>query len=192
MAKMNVKKGDNVMVIAGKDKGNAGKVLKVLPEENRVYVEGINIVSKSKKPRNAQDKGGILKQEAAIDASNVMHICPACGEVVRVRHGKEENANGEMKFTVFVNEFYYDTNPMNPNDHDILWKRFVNQPNRLMHILCDSQKSLDEASSATGSVITIRQKSIQTPYNTNNDNLMTAWGCETIDERRLKVPVRLL
>ena len=46
MAKMNVKKGDNVMVIAGKDKGNAGKVLKVLPEENRVYVEGINIVSK--------------------------------------------------------------------------------------------------------------------------------------------------
>lgn len=97
MAKMNVKKGDNVMVIAGKDKGNAGKVLKVLPEENRVYVEGINIVSKSKKPRNAQDKGGILKQEAAIDASNVMHICPACGEVVRVRHGKEENAEGKMK-----------------------------------------------------------------------------------------------
>ena len=40
---------------------------------------------------------GILKQEAAIDASNVMHICPACGEVVRVRHGKEENAKGEMK-----------------------------------------------------------------------------------------------
>ncbi len=97
MAKMNVKKGDNVMVIAGKDKGNAGKVLKVLPEENRVYVEGINIVSKSKKPRNAQDKGGILKQEAALDASNVMHICPSCGEVVRVRHGKEANAEGKMK-----------------------------------------------------------------------------------------------
>ena len=97
MAKMNVKKGDNVMVIAGKDKGKAGKVLKVLPEENRVYVEGINIVSKSKKPRNAQDKGGILKQEAAIDASNVMHICPSCGEVVRVRHNKEENANGQLK-----------------------------------------------------------------------------------------------
>ena len=97
MAKMNVKKGDNVMVIAGKDKGKAGKVLKVLPEENRVYVEGINIVSKSKKPRNAQDKGGILKQEAALDASNVMHICAACGQVVRVRHSKEENANGELK-----------------------------------------------------------------------------------------------
>ena len=97
MAKMNVKKGDNVMVIAGKDKGKAGKVLKVLPEDNRVYVEGINIVSKSKKPRNAQDKGGILKQEAAIDASNVMIICASCGEVVRVRHSKEENANGELK-----------------------------------------------------------------------------------------------
>ena len=97
MAKMNVKKGDNVMVIAGKDKGKAGKVLKVLPEDNRVYVEGINIVSKSKKPRNAQDKGGILKQEAAIDASNVMLICASCGQVVRARHAKEENANGELK-----------------------------------------------------------------------------------------------
>lgn len=97
MATMNVKKGDNVMVIAGKDKGKAGKVLKVVPDENRIYVEGVNIVSKSKKPRNAQDKGGILKQEGTIDVSNVMHICPTCGEVVRVRHGKEANAEGKMK-----------------------------------------------------------------------------------------------
>lgn len=85
--------------------------------------------------------------------------------------------------TTFVNEFYYEEHPITGDKSTDLWKQFVNQPNRLMHILCDSQKSLDEASSATGSVITIRQKSIQTPYNTNNDNLMTAWGCETIDER---------
>ena len=58
MAEMNVRKGDNVMVIAGKDKGKAGKVLAVRPATGRIYVEGVNIVSKSKKPRNAQDKGG--------------------------------------------------------------------------------------------------------------------------------------
>lgn len=91
MAQMNVRKGDNVMVIAGKDKGKAGKVLAVRPESGRIYVEGVNIVSKSKKPRNAQDKGGILKQEGSIDASNVMHICGECGGVVRVRHTKEES-----------------------------------------------------------------------------------------------------
>ena len=96
MAEMNVRKGDNVMVIAGKDKGKAGKVLAVRPATGRIYVEGVNIVSKSKKPRNAQDKGGILKQEGAIDASNVMHICGECGGVVRVRHIKEEQ-NGKMK-----------------------------------------------------------------------------------------------
>ena len=96
MAEMNVRKGDNVMVIAGKDKGKAGKVLAVKPDTGRIYVEGVNIVSKSKKPRNAQDTGGILKQEGAIDASNVMHICGECGGVVRVRHTKEEQ-NGKMK-----------------------------------------------------------------------------------------------
>ena len=61
MAKLSVKKGDNVMVISGKDSGKVGKVLKVVPATGRIYVEGVNIVSKSKKPRNAQDNGGIIK-----------------------------------------------------------------------------------------------------------------------------------
>lgn len=95
MAKLSVKKGDNVMVIAGKDAGKVGKVLKVR-DDGRIYVEGINIVSKSKKPRNAQDKGGILQQEGTIDASNVMHVCPACGEVVRVAH-ELQDVNGKQK-----------------------------------------------------------------------------------------------
>ena len=86
MAKLSVKKGDNVMVITGKDSGKVGKVLKVVPETGRIYVEGVNIVAKSKKPRNAQDKGGIIKQEGTIDASNVMHVCASCGDVVRVKH----------------------------------------------------------------------------------------------------------
>jgi large subunit ribosomal protein L24 len=93
MAKTNVKKGDNVMVIAGKDKGKSGKILKVLRSENRVYVEGINIVSRSKKPRKAQEKGGILKQEGKIDISNVMPICPVCKAVVRVRRKEAEKGS---------------------------------------------------------------------------------------------------
>ncbi len=100
MTTMNVKKGDNVMVIAGKDKGKAGKVLAVRPSTGRIYVEGVNIVAKSKKPRNAQDQGGILKQEAAIDASNVMHICGECGGVVRVRNTITEEKGKKVSVRV--------------------------------------------------------------------------------------------
>mgnify|MGYP003290816961 CR=1 FL=1 len=109
-------------------------------------------------------------------------------EVVLWRQGKESlfDKNGEIKFTVFVNEFYYDENPMNPNDPDILWKKFVNQPNRLMHILCKNNRSKDGDSSITGSILTIRQRSIQTPFNINpaKTDLTTAWGCETVDEMK--------
>lgn len=83
--------------------------------------------------------------------------------------------------TVFVDEFYYDEDPITGEKSQTLWKRFVNQPNRLMHILCDNQKSLDKASSATGSVITLRQRSIQTPYSLTSD-CVSGWGCETEDE----------
>ena len=107
-------------------------------------------------------------------------------EVTAWRNGESSkfDRNGEMKFTVFVNEFYYDENPMNPNDHEILWKKFVNQPNRLMHILCKNQRSADKESSITGSILTIRQRSIQTPFNISKErtDLNEAWGCETSDE----------
>ena len=83
---MTVKKGDNVVVITGKDKGKTGKVLEVFPENNRVLVDGINIVSKHKKARNQQEKSGIVKKPAAIDASNVMVVCPECGKTTRVYH----------------------------------------------------------------------------------------------------------
>ena len=59
---MEIKKGDNVVVIAGKEKGKRGKVLETSPKTQRVVVEGVNVVSKHKKPRSAQDKGGIIKQ----------------------------------------------------------------------------------------------------------------------------------
>ena len=83
---MTVKKGDNVVVIAGKDKGKTGKVLEVFPEENRVLVDGVNIVTKHKKARNQNEKSGIVKKSAPINASNVMIICPSCGKATRVYH----------------------------------------------------------------------------------------------------------
>lgn len=82
---MNIKKGDTVVVITGKDKGKSGKVLEVLPKQNRVLVEGINIVSRHTKPRSAQEKGGIIKKPAPINASNVMILCD-CGKATRVAY----------------------------------------------------------------------------------------------------------
>ena len=86
MSKLNVKKGDTVLVIAGKDKDKRGKVLAVSPKSARVIVEGINVVSKCRKARTAQQKSQIIKIEAPIDASNVMVVCPQCGKATRVAH----------------------------------------------------------------------------------------------------------
>lgn len=138
---------------------------------------GTNRYSDSNK-RYPADKSNLL------DVIKVLNMIKT--EVLNWREGKESlfDENGEMKFTVFVDEFYYNTNPMNPNDPDILWKKFVNQPNRLMHILCKNNRSADDDSSVTGSILTIRQRSIQTPYNISLErtDLNEAWGCETVDE----------
>ena len=83
---LNVKKGDTVLVIAGKDKGKSGKVLIAQPADNSVVVAGVNIIAKHKKPRSAQDKGGIIKKEGKIHASNVQIICPACNKATRINH----------------------------------------------------------------------------------------------------------
>lgn len=84
MTKLHVKKGDTVLVIAGKDKGKTGKVLSAMPSENAVVVEGVNFVYKHKKARNAQEKGGIVKVEGKINASNVQVVCPECKKATRV------------------------------------------------------------------------------------------------------------
>ena len=85
---MTVKTGDNVLVIAGKDKGKTGKVTAVNAGANKVLVENVNIVSKHQKPRSQQDKGGIFKRPAPIEASNVMVVCPVCGKATRVAHAE--------------------------------------------------------------------------------------------------------
>ena len=81
---LNVKRGDTVLVIAGKDKGKSGKVLVSMPADNSVVVAGVNMIAKHKKPRSANDKGGIIKKEGKIDASNVQIICPNCGKATRI------------------------------------------------------------------------------------------------------------
>ena len=83
---MFVKKGDTVVVIAGKDNGKQGTVQAVSPKLNKVIVEGVNIVSKCKKKRTAQDKSEIVKFEAPIHASNVQVVCPVCQKATRVAH----------------------------------------------------------------------------------------------------------
>lgn len=81
--KMHVKRGDLVKVIAGKDKGKEGKVLTAIPEENKVIVEGVAIVSKHQKARAQGQQSAIIKKEAAIDASNVLRVCSKCGKAAR-------------------------------------------------------------------------------------------------------------
>ena len=90
MTKSFVKKGDKVLVITGKDKGKTADVVEVSPKTNKVLVDGINVVTKHQKPKSQQDKGGIIKKSAPIDASNVMVVCPDCGKATRVKH-KEIN-----------------------------------------------------------------------------------------------------
>lgn len=86
--KMTIKTGDNVVVIAGKDKGKTGKVTAVYADTNKVLIENVNIVSKHQKPKSQQDKGGIFKRPAPIEASNVLVICPVCGKATRIAHGE--------------------------------------------------------------------------------------------------------
>ena len=87
---MNVKKGDTVVVLSGKDKGKQGKVLGTVPSEDKVVVEGVNMVTCHVKPRRQGETGGIVNREAAMYASKVQVVCPKCKKGTRVAH-KIEN-----------------------------------------------------------------------------------------------------
>ena len=93
-AKLKIRKGDLVQVIAGDSKGSQGKVLEVIIEKSRVIVEGANMVSKHTKPNAAKPNGGIVKQEAALHISNVMLIDPKSGKPTRV--GRKKNEAGKL------------------------------------------------------------------------------------------------
>ena len=96
MAMMKIKKGDNVKVIAGKDKGKESKVLEVL--DSKVIVEGVNMISKHTKPNQDSPKGGIVRQEAPIDSSNVMYVHK--GTATRVGFKTVEGKKGPKKVRI--------------------------------------------------------------------------------------------
>lgn len=89
--KLHVKKDDTVFVITGKDKGKKGRVLAAFPRENRVLVEGVNMVKKHSKPSQKNPQGGIITQEAPIHASNVMLVDPKSGKPTRIGYKVLDN-----------------------------------------------------------------------------------------------------
>ena len=99
---MNFKVGDKVIVIAGSSKGKEGKIIKTLRNENKVIVEGVNIVKKHRKG-NGQESGGILEVEAPIHASNVMMIDPKTKKRTRIGHSVDKN-NKKIRVSKKSNE----------------------------------------------------------------------------------------
>ena len=99
MAGLFVKKGDTVLVIAGKDRGLKGKVIQASPDSNRVLVEGANRIKKHTKVTQSvrgSQQGGIVTQEAPVHVSNVQVVCPSCGKPSRIGHRRSEpDANGK-------------------------------------------------------------------------------------------------
>ena len=83
---MRIKKDDTVIVLAGKDKGKTGKVIKAMPKEGRVIVEGVNMVKKHVKPRRQGETGGIIEAEGALYACKAMIVCPKCDKGVKIGH----------------------------------------------------------------------------------------------------------
>ena len=98
MAKLHIKKGDNVMVIAGNSKGQSGRVLIVNMEKSRAIVEGVNMNSKHTKPNADDPKGGIVKQEAAVHISNLM-VIDKSGKATRIGRKKEEKTGNSVRYS---------------------------------------------------------------------------------------------
>ena len=93
---MHVKKGDTVQIIAGKDRGKTGKVLRVVPKQDRVVVEGINLYKKHVRPRREGEKGEIVDVSRPLHASNVKLVCQNCGRAVRTGAAVERNEDGRV------------------------------------------------------------------------------------------------
>ena len=89
MSNLNVKKGDTVVVISGKDKGKKGKILVSMPADERVIVQNAAMITKHVKPRRQGEPGGRIEKEGTLHVSNVKLVCPKCGEATRVGHKVE-------------------------------------------------------------------------------------------------------
>lgn len=97
---MSIKKGDKVEVLSGKDRGKQGVVLRALPSEGKVIVEGVAVAKKAVKPNAAGQQGGIVDKEMPIDVSNVQLICPECGKRTRVGHEDGELDGHKTKLRI--------------------------------------------------------------------------------------------
>jgi large subunit ribosomal protein L24 len=84
MAGLKIKKGDRVEVLTGKDRGKKGEVMRALPAEGKVIVDGVNVVKKHQRPTKATMQGGIIDKDMPIPVANVALVCPACGKRTRV------------------------------------------------------------------------------------------------------------
>jgi large subunit ribosomal protein L24 len=100
LAKLKIKKGDKVLVLAGKDKGKEGNVSRALPQNDKVIVEGLNIVKKHVRPRGQTRQGGIIEKAMPLHVSNVMLICPECNKPTRVAHDHRQIGDKMRKVRV--------------------------------------------------------------------------------------------
>ncbi len=94
---MNIKKNDKVKILAGKDRGKIGKVLQVLRTENKVSIEGLNLLIKHLRPKRSGEKGQRIEFPAFISLSNVELVCPKCGRPTRVAYKTVKGAEGKAK-----------------------------------------------------------------------------------------------
>jgi len=102
LAKMNIKKGDTVLIIAGKDKGKQGVVSRALPQVNKVIVEGLNIAKKHIRPQGQTRQGGIIEKAMPLQVSNTMLICTECGKPTRVAHERRPMGSDQKMRSVRV------------------------------------------------------------------------------------------
>lgn len=103
MSKFSIKKGDNVLVIAGEDKGQKGKVMLVNIEKQRAIVENLNLVSKHTKPNADNPKGGIIKKEAPIHVSN-LKLLDSTGKPSRIGRKKDEKSGKSVRYSKTTGE----------------------------------------------------------------------------------------
>jgi len=98
LAKMNIKRGDTVLIITGKDRGKEGLISRAMPQVSKVIVEGLNIAKKHVRPQGQTRQGGIIEKAMPIHVSNVMLKCTECGQPTRVAHDRRPSgADGKMR-----------------------------------------------------------------------------------------------
>lgn len=93
---MKVKKGDTVLIISGKDKGKTAKILKSIPKDQKILVEGVNLKKKHVRPRREGEKGQIVQLPAPINVSNIKIVCPKCGKATRVGYKTEKDIKSRV------------------------------------------------------------------------------------------------